>query len=180
VKMRFVSVLALFAVALGVAALDIPDWKQCDPTWGDFKLGNSSQTLCKYGWTETCYAMLMASRGYAGTPGTLVKWLNKNDGYICFDNRASSRVCLLNHLKIDKLNYTKYYSTVDNVSYGQICSYIDKGWGVIAYIKKCDDGHNVLLTGFYGYESYSVHDPTGCVDKNGINHHEAFQFMVLQ
>jgi len=119
--------------------------------------------------------VIMASRGYSGTPGTLVKWLNQNDGYVCFEQK----VCILNEYKIDKLNYTKYDSLLDNVGYEEVCSFIDKGYGVIAYTKQCDNGHNVLLTGFLGYQQqYSVHDPTGCCDK-GIAHGQLMQFLIL-
>ena len=170
----FVSVISVvLATKVAIHGINPPDWKQCDPSWGEVHVGNCSATICTNGATETCIAMLMASRGYNGTPGTLVKWLNKNNGYKCFGD-----ICFLNERKTDDLGFTKYFKMVDNISYYQICDYVDKGYGVLAYFTQCERHHNVLITGFYGESMYSVLDPNGTT--SFMHHSEACQFELFE
>jgi len=148
---------AVFAAQAAARSIDPPDWKQCDPSWADVHRGNSSKTICDQGNTETCIAMLLASRGYKGNPGTLVEWLSNNDGYHCF---AGSDLCLLVDSKTDELGFSKYYGLWDNKGYSvcyQVCAYIEKGYGILAW-----DNHNFLITSCNAEaKQFNVRDPTG-------------------
>jgi len=99
--------------------------------------------------------MFLASRGYEGDPGTLVKWLSDNNGYHCFPD-----LCLLIDSKTDDLGFSKYYGLWDNKDYSvpyQVCAKIELGWGVLAW-----DSHNFLITSCNAEAKlFNVRDPTG-------------------
>ena len=172
--MRALSFCVLAVCAsVAFAAFNPPNWTQCDPKWADIRIANKSGTVCSQGATETCYAMLMATRNYTGDPGTLVQWLNANGGYKCYPLVG----CNVLPETIDKLGFTKYYEIIEFASHSLVMSYVNKGFGVLAEVTTCGKGHFVLITGEQG-NGYTVRDPLGCA--LAISHGEAEEFLIIQ
>ena len=180
--MRFALVLAIASVAFAASAAPVrerefPDWKQCDPKWANVSLGNCSRsdTICVDGSTETCLAMLVASRGYKGNPGTFVDWLTNNGAYNDVDGW-----CVLDYTKIDPLGYSKYFDILENhgeTTYRKVCALMEKGVGVLAW-----NGHNYLVTNC-SEAGLKVNDPKcspeseKCEDFMGIT--SAYQYTLF-
>ena len=173
--MRALCVCIFLACASAAfAAFNPPNWTQCDPQWGNIPIGNKSTTICQHGNAETCYAMLMSTRGYKGNPGDLVLWLNANEGYKCYFLKG----CVLQQRKIDELGFTKFYQTIDFPTHETIMNYFNSGYGVLAQVYSCKTLRYVLITGSNGSKGYTVHDPSCCTDT--ITHINVNQWWIIE
>lgn len=61
--------------------IDVPMYKQWNPSWGDDKLGPTSEPMRNVGCTVSCVAMVFQHYSIEATPKTLNAWLSAHDGY---------------------------------------------------------------------------------------------------
>jgi len=114
-------------------------FKQCDSRWGSERLGTCSLSVCQAGCAMSSVAMLLVTRGWSGTPGTLDTWLTNNGGY--------ANGCDLYWGSVDKLGHT-HCMGFETASYADVCTGVSQGHGVVINVRS--GTHWVLVTGCAG------------------------------
>ncbi|KNC54980.1 uncharacterized protein AMSG_10226 [Thecamonas trahens ATCC 50062] len=143
------TVLAV-VVTLSVARHVIPHdhwpmFKQCDPRWGNERLGDagSPNTICQAGCAMTSTTMALAHFNttvdkHGVNPGTVNSWLVKHGGFADKDLIIWSAVSGLGTMKVDTILQSPSASVVHG--------YINKGHPVIMHVR--DNTHFVLGIGY--------------------------------
>jgi len=123
-------------------------FKQCDAAWGSEKLGTCADTICQAGCAMSSVAMILATKGWKGNPGTLNTWLKANGGYVSG--------CDIVWSTVNKLGLITYQGS-ETAAYSTICTGVQAGHGVIINVR--NNAHWVLVTGCNGGNVFTVNDP---------------------
>eukprot|EP00049_Salpingoeca_infusionum_P026476 m.25860 g.25860 ORF g.25860 m.25860 type:complete len:187 (+) comp8775_c1_seq1:113-673(+) len=123
-------------------------YKQCDSSWGNNKLGTSSNTICSAGCAMSSVAMMLKTKGANYNPGTLNEWLKNNGGYASGD--------LLVWSAVNKLGVVSFQA-IENPDIASVQSGLSSCHGIIANVR--GGSHWVLLTGYAGSNKFYVNDP---------------------
>jgi hypothetical protein len=130
------------------ARFNAPLFKQCDPRWGNNKLGSSS-TICAVGCLMSSVSMAMAGlgktiNGQGSNPGTLNQYLLTHGGY-------SGNLFVWGAVSPFDLTYEGQPSD-KSVIKNAICQ------GKVVILNVNRGGHWVLATGYDG-DTFTVNDP---------------------
>lgn len=137
--------LILIVLVISVLSRNYPLYKQCDPQWGNIKLGTSSDTICSAGCLMSSVAMALYGVGNSySTPPVLNYWLTTHGGYVSGDLFVWGSVNTIGMVYRGKIpNY-------------QIKTNLDRDNVVIINVR--NGGHWVLATGYSG-DTIFVNDP---------------------
>ena len=126
----------LFFTSFSVCVCADPVWGQCDAPWGNQSVGTCSRTMCQGGGATTAAAVVLAARGYGGTPLRLNQYFGHNGCY--------TGGCELVWRCVDKLSFTRYDGQHDPVEYDStaVCAALAKGASIIALTRT---NHFVVL-----------------------------------
>lgn len=93
----------------------------------------------------------------ASDPQTFNQWLKLNEGYDGSNNLIETQVPLIDPIRVYWLDDAMHRT--NDLSFEEVCSYIDKGRIMIANVN--NGGHFVLLTGYSTTDgdTFSVNDP---------------------
>ena len=138
-KLILIGILTILALGR-----NYPLFSQCDPKWGNDRVGTSSKTLCQIGCLVSSSAMALAGTvAKDQNPGTRNKWLTANNGY------AGTQYIWSTVNKFG-LNFQGF------VANSQIKSNLDAGNIVIVNVNS--GSHWVLAKGYSGNDIL-VNDP---------------------
>lgn len=123
-------------------------WGQCDAPWGNQSVGACSRTMCQGGGAVTAAAVVLAARGYGGTPLRLNQYFGRNGCY--------TGGCELVWRCVDKLSLTRYDGQHDAADFDStaVCAALAKGASVVALTRA---NHYVVLRACTG-SAYAIVD----------------------
>lgn len=126
--------------------------------------------MCQGGGAVTAAAVVLAARGYGGTPQRLNQYFGRNSCY--------TGGCELVWRCVDKLSLTRYDGQYDQATVGSrvVCAALDKGASVIALTRA---SHYVVLRDCSGASgsAYTVVDVHS--GKTGICTHDMLKTIQL-
>jgi len=147
-------------------------YKQCDPKWGQHKLGTSTNTICSAGCAMSSVAMALISHNISidsrtiVNPESLNSWLTSHGGYADKD--------LIEWNSVHVLGKVKVLAITEKESVQKLKDYVSSCHAVIANVRH--GSHWVLLTGFAGGEAFFVNDPG--FDQRTYTRQEMLRFVI--